>query len=88
MCDFRKVLKVINKLTNEEYLEPISQGHIGGIWDLNEDSPVGLYHVGMSGCGYGWFDGQKIHTPYSLNTDYPFVFGEYQSPMGAYIDYV
>lgn len=60
MCDFRNPPdKVFIKAT--EQLKPLPlYGHYGSIIDIPTDKlEFGLYHIGMSGCGYRFYDGQN-----------------------------
>jgi len=40
--------------------------------------PLGMYHIGASGCGQYYFDGNEFHSPYDKeNSNYEFIFDGY-----------
>lgn len=67
MCDFRTIIGVRFEDGTEIECAPAKQGYS---WfpQLYEDNPEpGLYHVGQTGCGIYYWDGEQVHSDYGYD---------------------
>lgn len=72
MCDFRLAPgKILNKETSEVF-DVAYHGRHEPHWPI---SLPGVYHVGATGCGYSYYDGQYWHSGYD-GPKYNFIFQE------------
>lgn len=60
MCDFRHIIKVEDIQDNKQYdVDSKYAPHYDTI-NLCKNPQIGLYHVGMSGCGYVFYNGLEF----------------------------
>ena len=80
MCDFNEY-DIFDENDNKVDYKEI--GSISHYKDDNFTGEAGLWHVGSSGCGKYYYDGENWHSPYSKDSTYKFVIKGQNLPLGV-----